>query len=213
MSCTTFLTWQFAAYAADGYLRPGTGFPVNTNYTNNYFQGNYNPLNFALFVWNKTGPVVVQLWPDVVIFTAFMLALFLLGFAARLSHTLSASLNKQLLLHKLGPISLGALLLLLWTASLVGMWVYYWSTLYCDSDCLSDPSKSKFQCCRLFQETLKCTRVMSDPKYGCGTPSQQADAGKPSPSHTSLYFCDDPCPPPSLHPFSASPPPQSPTAM
>lgn len=182
MSCTTFLTWQFAAYAADGYLLPGTGFPVNLNNTNNYFQGNYNSLNFALFVWNKTGPVVVQLWPDVIIYTAFMLALLLLGFAARLSPALSAALNKQFRSRKLGPISLGALLLLMWTAAFLGMWIYYWSTLYCDPVCLSNPSKSKFQCCRLFQETLKCTLVITDdPQYGCGTPLQQANSGNPTP--------------------------------
>ena len=179
MSCTTFLTWQFASYAANGYLLPGTGYPVNANYTNNYFQGNYDPLNFALLKWNPTGPVIVQLWPDVVMFTAFMLVLFLVGFSARLSPTVSASLSKEIQIPKLGSVSCGAFLLLLWSATLCGMWAYYWSVLYCDSDCMSDSTKSRFQCCRLFQETRKCTVTLDDPTYGCGTREQQANSGAP----------------------------------
>ena len=179
MSCTTFLTWQFASYAANGYLLPGTGYPVNANYTNNYFQGNYDPLNFALLKWNPTGPVIVQLWPDVVMFTAFMLVLFLVGFSARLSPTVSASLSKEIQMPKLGSVSCGSLLLLLWSAALCGMWAYYWSVLYCDSDCMSDSTKSRFQCCRLFQETRKCTVTLDDPTYGCGTREQQANSGAP----------------------------------
>ena len=177
MSCTTFLTWQFAVYAANGYQLPGTGWPVNTNYTNNYFQGNYDPLNFALFKWNSTGPIIVQLWPDVIIFTAFMLVLFLCGFATRLYPSVSAVFNKQLRIYKDTSISLGFLLLLLWTVTLIGTWAYYWSFLYCDRACMSDSGKSRFQCCRMFQETRKCTLVMDDPAYGCGTKEQQANAG------------------------------------
>ncbi len=177
MSCTTFLTWQFAVYATNGYLVPGTGWPLNLNYTNNYFQGNYDPLNFALFKWNPTGPIIVQLWPDVVIFTAFMLVLFLFGFAARLSPAISAALNRQIKVPKLGSFGFGTLLLSFWTSAFFGIWLYYWSVLYCDNDCMSDKSKSSFQCCRMFQETRKCTVVMQDPTYGCGTKEQQANAG------------------------------------
>jgi hypothetical protein len=178
MSCTTFLTWQFASYAANGYQLPGTGWPVITNYSNNYFQGNYDPLNFALFKWNPQGPIIVQLWPDVVIYTVFMLALVLVGYAARLSPTVFAILNKQIQMLKIGTISLGTLLLYLWIAALIAIWAYYWSVLYCDWDCMADASKSRFQCCRLFQETRKCTLVMeSEPDYGCGTAEQRANAG------------------------------------
>jgi hypothetical protein len=177
MSCTTFLTWQFAVYAANGYQLPGTGWPVNTNYTNNYFQGNYDPLNFALFKWNSSGPIIVQLWPDVIIFTAYMLLLFTCGFLSRLYPTFSAVLNKQMRFYKLPLVSLGSMLLLLWSVALVSTWAFYWSYLYCDRACMSLPGKSQFQCCRLFQETRKCTSVMSDPTYGCGTKDQRANAG------------------------------------
>jgi hypothetical protein len=177
MSCTTFLTWQFAVYAANGYQLPGTGWPVNTNYTNNYFQGNYDPLNFALYKWNPSGPVIVQLWPDVVVYTAFMIVLFIFGFVARLSVTVSAVLRKNIMLPVVGPVCCGTLLLLFWAAALFGTWAFYWSVLYCDSDCMADIGKSRFQCCRMFQETRKCTRIMPDPAYGCGTAEQRANAG------------------------------------
>jgi hypothetical protein len=208
MSCTTFLTWQFASYAANGYQLPGTGFPVNTNYTNNYFQGNYDPLNFAIFKWNPTGPIIVQLWPDVVIFTAFMLVVFLFGFAARLYPAFSAALNKQIKFPKFGSVSTGTMLLFFWTASLFGTWAYYWSVLYCDRDCMSDSSKSRFQCCRMFQETRKCTLEMEDPKYGCGTKEQQANAGI---SFLFLFFCVRHCDPvlPRSQRFMVSLPPIS----
>ncbi len=194
MSCTTFLTWQFASYAANGYLVPGSGYPVNVDYANNYFQGNYDPLNFALYKWNPTGPIIVQLWPDVVIFTAFMLLLFLVGFCARLSPTVCAFLSKEIQMPKVGSVSCGALLLLLWSATLSGLWAYYWSVLYCDSDCLSDTTKSRFQCCRLFAETRKCTVnvTLADPTYGCGTSEQQANSGAASIAR-SLKMCSS-CP-------------------
>jgi hypothetical protein len=190
MSCTTFLTWQFAVYAANGYQLPGTGWPVNTNYTNNYFQGNYDPLNFALFKWNPSGPIIVQLWPDVIIFTAFMLVLFLFGFLARVYPNVSALLNQQIRLYKIPSVSLGSLLLFLWTMALLVTWSYYWSFLYCDHACLSVSGNTQFQCCRMFQETRKCTLIMSDPTYGCGTKEQQANSGTFFFAHISHMFHD-----------------------
>ena len=182
----------------------GDSYEGNSNAGFSEGQFSYNANGYAMRFWclsadgcaNGFG-YYYKLYPDVVIYLSFVLALFIIGLLTRLIPPLRRLMHHRLRLHALPPkgsssfhpmhrmphgCTVGELLLALWALLLFIVWINFWTNGYCQAGCLGSVVdgvvQTKFQCCRMYVETCHCNaQLMTDASYGCGTAAMRRRPG------------------------------------
>jgi hypothetical protein len=217
-----FLTTAFAAGCFTYVVNYGDSYKKASLHNPSYREGQFgfDSNGYALnqWCWSADGCLndfgyYYKLYPDVVIYYAFIFSLLLAGLLIRFSPPLHRFMHHRVRLHALPPkgsssfhpmqclphgCTVGELFLCTWALALFAMWVNFWTNGYCQADCLgtvvNGVVQTKFQCCRFYYETTHCNaQLMTDPSYGCGTAKMRrraADFGvDPSISCTGSSQC------------------------
>ena len=194
---TAFVTGCFTRMASnvDGYHSTAD------SYVEGQFSSDGNGYAMNVWCWSADGCLkgfgyYYKLYPDVVIYFCFILALLFTGLLTRLIPPLHRAMRRHLRLHALPPkgsssfhpmhrlphgCTVGELFLCLWALSLFIVWTNFWTNGYCQAGCLGSVVKgvvqTKFQCCRIYVETCHCNaQLMTDASYGCGTTAMRSHA-------------------------------------